>query len=97
MTGEILLNGTKASRQQMKHAAFVQQSDLFFKELTVGEHLSFHAALRLADVSPEQRRRTVDALIHELGLSDVKDSKIGEVGQGGISGGERRRLSLLAN
>ena len=96
MTGEILLNGRPSSLQTLKHSAFVQQSDLFFKELTVGEHLNFHAKLRLANVTEPQRKRTVDALIQELGLSDVRDSKIGEVGQGGISGGERRRLSFAS-
>ena len=93
--GEVLLNGRPATNALKLHSAFVQQSDLYFKVLTVREHLLFHAELRLGgDVSQGDRYERVDAILHELGLQDVADSRIGEVGEGGISGGERRRLSF---
>ncbi len=91
----MLLNGKQAAEALKLHAAFVHQSDLFFKVLTVREHLLFHARLRLGDsVSVEEREERVTAILHEVGLQDVAQTRIGEVGDGGISGGERRRLSL---
>ena len=93
--GEVLLNGRPATASIKQHSAFVQQQDLYFKELTVREHLQFQARLRLGDSSTAQEREErIEAILGELGLLDVRDTRIGEVGEGGISGGERRRLSF---
>ena len=63
--------------------------------LTVHEHLSFQARLRLpSSVGKREREDRIAAILHELGLWPVRNTRIGEVGQGGISGGERRRLSF---
>ena len=91
----MLLNGRPTTTAIKQHSAFVQQQDLFFKELTVREHLQFQAQLRLGDAtSARERDDRVQAILGELGLLDVRDTRIGEVGEGGISGGERRRLSF---
>ena len=91
----MLLNGRAATAAIKQNSAFVQQQDLFFKELTVREHLQFQAQLRLGDAAtPIEREERVSAILSELGLQDVRDTRIGEVGEGGISGGERRRLSF---
>ena len=93
--GEVLLNGQAVTMAVRQHCAFVQQQDLFFKELTVHEHLQFQALLRLGDTTTAQEREErVEGLLLELGLTDVTNTRIGEVGEGGISGGERRRLSF---
>ena len=44
--GEVLLNGRSATTALRQHSAFVQQQDLFFRELTVHEHLTFQAQMR---------------------------------------------------
>ena len=93
--GSVLLNGRPATAALKQHSAFVQQQDLFFKELSVYEHLSFQARLRLGEhTTAEEREQRIDAILAELGLTDSKHTRIGEVGEGGISGGERRRLSF---
>lgn len=94
-TGDVLLNGRKADRALRKYTAFVQQSDLFYRTLTVREHLLYQAKLRLPSETPEAVRvQRVNDVMNELGLDKVANTLIGDVGLGGISGGERRRLSF---
>ncbi|CAM9300215.1 unnamed protein product [Chrysoparadoxa australica] len=78
-------------------AGFVQQEDLFIPTLTPLEHLRFHATMRMANNSTkEERDALVTASLSDLGLTKCRDTLIG--GQGsmltGISGGEKKRLSL---
>jgi ABC-type multidrug transport system ATPase subunit len=70
--------------------------------MTVREALSFYANLRLLELSQKERDTRVSDLITELGLEKVSDSIIGYVGADatnsglarGLSGGERKRLSI---
>ncbi|KAJ3100751.1 hypothetical protein HDU97_001978, partial [Phlyctochytrium planicorne] len=80
---------------------YVDQEDLLMPTLTVRETLMFSATLRLPESIPrKEKQERVDAVIKTLGLSHVADSKVGS-GSGadrgggrGISGGERRRVSI---
>lgn len=75
----------------------VQQTDVFFKTLTVREHLLIQAKLRMPrhlNLSESQQAQRVDQVLDDMGLIKCRDSKIGDVGLNGISGGERRRLSF---
>ncbi|KAJ8603554.1 hypothetical protein CTAYLR_004878 [Chrysophaeum taylorii] len=69
--------------------AFVQQSDLFYEYSTVRETLEFAVRLKLARLSEEEQDKRVAGALAKTGLSKVKDTTVG-----GISGGERRRLSI---
>ncbi|GAA5959155.1 hypothetical protein JCM21900_001409 [Sporobolomyces salmonicolor] len=74
---------------------YVQQHDYLLPYLTVRETLTFAAALRLPrSVSAEQRSAIVEQVIVELGLADSADVIVGGLFRKGISGGERRRLSI---
>ena len=77
-----------------KYAAYVMQDDLFFSFLTVTEILAFVSALRLPHASPEIRKLRVEEIIDEMGLRKCKDTAVGSHGKKGISGGERKRLSV---
>ncbi len=62
---------------------------------SVRETLNTAAALRLpAGLSDDAIRDRVDAVIWALGLKDVADTRIGSEMQRGISGGEKRRVSI---
>jgi len=64
---------------------------------TVRETLTYAAALRLpASVNRQTRRTIVIQTMEELGLTDVADTVIGGFGgvRKGISGGERRRVTI---
>lgn len=63
--------------------------------LTVREALAFAAELSLPEnVHRVERRDAVDAALKTLGLEEVADNRIGDSSARGISGGERRRVSL---
>ena len=63
--------------------------------LTVKETLRFHAHLRLPrTLSVIEREAMINAVTSLLGLRDCSYVRVGSETTKGISGGERRRLSL---
>ncbi|CAN6681605.1 unnamed protein product [Malus baccata var. baccata] len=76
-----------------KVSGYVTQKDTLFPLLTVEETLMFSAKLRLR-VSPLELSSRVKALINELGLAHVAAARVGDDRVRGISGGERRRVSI---
>jgi ATP-binding cassette subfamily G (WHITE) protein 2 len=91
-----LLNGRPLEKNLVKeYTAYVMQDDLFFGNLTVREVLTFAAALRLPKSTSESERiQKVDETITKLGLKKCADIRVGSHGKKGISGGERKRLSV---
>ena len=74
---------------------FVPQQDVLPPTLTVYEALLFAARLRLPECIPESEKiARVDEIIEKLGLSHVRDVRIGDGEKRGISGGEMRRVSI---
>jgi len=63
--------------------------------MTVREHLLFHATLRCSPATHgDSRRSRIASLIAELGLQKCADSQIGREFTRGLSGGEKRRVSV---
>ncbi|KAL5263101.1 hypothetical protein ACHWQZ_G008494 [Mnemiopsis leidyi] len=97
-TGSILVNGKPLTRRKTTLlSAYVQQEDFFIGTLTVKEVLLFHATLRMGrNVSMKVKRAKVEKVLHELGLKKVENSLCGMPGGliRGISGGEKKRLSV---
>ncbi|KAI3959903.1 hypothetical protein MKW92_020401 [Papaver armeniacum] len=94
LSGILQLNGRPFSSKNFKFA-YVRQEDLFFSQLTVRETLSLAAELQLSNVySGEERDGYVDDLLFRLGLVNCADSNVGDAKIRGISGGEKKRLSL---
>lgn len=76
-------------------SGFIAQSDALFPLLTVRETLTFSAMLRLpTTVSCEEKRKMVEDLLFELRLTHVADTRVGNDEVRGVSGGERRRVSI---
>merc|ERR1740121_17978 len=97
MEGEILCNGRRVSTELMRTvASAVPQEDVFLSALTPREMLSFAAELRLpAKLTARTRSKRVELLISGFKLDACADTPIGdERNLHGISGGERRRLSV---
>lgn len=76
-----------------KISGYVTQKDTLFPLLTVEETLMFSAKLRLR-LPQSQLSSKVKSLIQELGLSHVAAARVGDDRVRGISGGERRRVSI---
>jgi ABC-type multidrug transport system ATPase subunit len=96
LKGAVTLNGEPLTGAVLKSiSAYVMQDDLLFPMLTVAETLSFAAEFRLPRaLSPAKKRARVQALIDQLGLRAAAGTIIGDEGHRGVSGGERRRVSI---
>ncbi|NWS85083.1 ABCG5 protein, partial [Toxostoma redivivum] len=95
--GEVYLNGHQLKREQFRDCfSYVPQSDTLLSFLTVQESLTYTALLTLKNFSNSSIRKKVDAVMAELSLSHIADKIIGSRNVAGISGGERRRVSVAA-
>jgi ABC-type multidrug transport system ATPase subunit/ABC-type multidrug transport system permease subunit len=94
--GSVTLNSEPLQGRRLRAiSAYVMQDDLLYPMLTVRETLHFAAEFRLPRaLSPDKKRARVDALIDQLGLARAADTIIGDEGHRGVSGGERRRVSI---
>ncbi|KAG0190293.1 hypothetical protein DFQ28_002243 [Apophysomyces sp. BC1034] len=95
-SGRTMINGSVPDRQQFKRiTGFVDQDDTLMGTLTVRETLMYAAMLRLPRKMPtKMKQKKVEDVMQELGISFIADSVIGAPGQRGISGGEKRRVSI---
>ncbi|XP_050385486.1 ABC transporter G family member 6-like [Argentina anserina] len=96
LKGKVSLNGEVLESRLLKViSAYVMQDDLLFPMLTVEETLMFAAEFRLPlSLSKSKKRMRVQALIDQLGLRNAAQTIIGDEGHRGVSGGERRRVSI---
>ncbi|XP_042029528.1 ABC transporter G family member 1-like, partial [Salvia splendens] len=75
--------------------AYVAQDDALVTTLTVREAVYYSALLQLPDSMPEfEKRERAEATIKEMGLSDAIDTRIGGWNVKGLSGGQKRRVSI---
>ncbi|KAM1442678.1 hypothetical protein COP2_010523 [Malus domestica] len=94
LSGTILLNGRKR-KLSFGTAAYVTQDDNLIGTLTVRETISYSARLRLPDkMAWSEKRALIESTIIEMGLQDCADTVIGNWHLRGISGGEKRRVSI---
>ena len=63
--------------------------------LTVREAVYYSAQLQLPDsMSKSQKKERAETTIKEMGLQDAVDTRIGGWGVKGLSGGQKRRVSI---
>ncbi|MCL7026398.1 hypothetical protein MKW94_019285 [Papaver nudicaule] len=96
LKGSVTLNGEiLESRLLKKLSAYVMQDDLLFPMLTVEETLMYSADFRLpCSHSTREKNARVQAVIDQLGLQNAANTRIGDESHRGVSGGERRRVSI---
>jgi ABC-type multidrug transport system ATPase subunit len=96
--GEIYFGGVRVDprdREQRKLFAYVAQEDALHESSTPREALRFSAKLRLPrTTTDEEIERLVDTKLNALGLDAAADTIIGGGFKKGISGGEKRRVSI---
>lgn len=79
----------------MLYQAYVAQEDVLMGTLTVREIIQYSAQLRLpSNITKEEVNEIVDNVIIEMGLEDCAQNLIGNWHLRGISGGEKKRLSI---
>lgn len=92
--GEIKINGQIVTETLFhKHCAYVMQDDFLWPALTVKENMIFAARLYLGESSAQVKDK-VETLTKATGLQSCKDTKVGNLLLRGISGGQKKRLSL---
>ena len=95
--GKVLINNTDIHAQS--HATegligYVSQDDLLMEELTVFQNLYFNAKLCFGQYSDDEIRKKTDDVLHDLGLYDIRNMKVGSPLNKKISGGQRKRLNI---
>ncbi|WWC87631.1 uncharacterized protein L201_002521 [Kwoniella dendrophila CBS 6074] len=95
-SGALLFAGEPQSSTSQSNVAFVEQDDDWhLPSLTVRETLRYAAILRLPDKMPKRQKiARAETVLRMLGLKDCADLPVGGQLLKGISGGEKRRLSL---
>lgn len=82
-------------REMLSQQGYVIQQDRFLEALTIRQCLTFEALLRIPDtIDMSEKLDRVNVLLSEVGLEQAADNKIGGITFTGISGGQRRRLSI---
>ncbi|KAM7474859.1 hypothetical protein LguiB_022102 [Lonicera macranthoides] len=93
-SGEILINGHKQALAYGT-SAYVTQDDTLITTLTVREAVYYSAQLQLPNsMSKSEKKERADTTIREMGLQDCTNTRIGGWGVKGLSGGQKRRVSI---
>ncbi|KAF5751963.1 ABC transporter family protein [Tripterygium wilfordii] len=95
ISGRITYNGHPFSSSMKRKTGFVSQDDVLYPHLTVLETLTYAAFLRLPkELGKEGKIQQAELIIMQLGLTRCRNSVVGGPLLRGISGGERKRVSI---
>lgn len=95
--GSVNINGINIYKEPDKVEGligYISQDDLLIEDLTVFENLYYNAKLCFDGVSTFRLRKMVMTTLKNLGLSEIKDLKVGSPLNKKISGGQRKRLNI---
>ncbi|CAK1552568.1 unnamed protein product [Leptosia nina] len=94
--GAIAMNGRPVGDFMHLETGYMHQDELFVENLTVMEHLTIMARLRMdRRTSSLARKRRVNQLLRQLSLYGSRHTRIGGLdGRKTLSGGERKRLAF---
>jgi ABC-type multidrug transport system ATPase subunit len=96
-SGNIFINGYDINEdaEELKGLiGFVPQDDMLIEELTVYQNLYYNARLCFGDYNEEQLKNTVQKVLQDLDLYDIKDLQVGDLMNKKVSGGQRKRLNI---
>ncbi|KAI9841668.1 MAG: hypothetical protein M1837_000462 [Sclerophora amabilis] len=96
-SGRLLYNGATPSASVIRSVTcyVCQDDDALLPSLTVRETLRFAAGLRLpAHMSRAEKAQRAERVLFKMGLKDCADNLIGSELVKGISGGEKRRVTI---
>jgi ABC-type multidrug transport system ATPase subunit len=95
--GRVLINGIDIYKEKVKANGLighVSQDDLLIEELTVYQNLYYNAKLCFDNYTEEQIVQSVNNMLQNLGLHEIKDIQVGTPLNKKISGGQRKRLNI---
>ena len=98
LTGHILTNDMPVNYSTFrKQSGYVMQSDALFPLLTVKETLHYAAHLGIQGKTYAEREAAANSTMMLLRLEHVQDTIIGDNLTRGLSGGEKRRVSIAVD
>ena len=95
--GNIYINGydINSDSEEIKGMiGYVPQDDMLIEELTVFQNLYFNARLCFGEYTEEQLVSTVDKVLTDLDLFEIRDLQVGDPLNKKVSGGQRKRLNI---
>lgn len=96
-SGRVRINGIDIHERPEKVQGvigYIPQDDLLMEDLTVFENLYYAARLCFGQTAKEECAEKVEKLLMQLGLSEIRNLKVGSPLQKTISGGQRKRLNI---
>jgi ABC transport system ATP-binding/permease protein len=96
-SGNICINGydIHSDLEELKGLiGFVPQDDMLIEELTVYQNLYYNARLCFGDYDEGQLKNTVEKVLQDLDLYDIRDLQVGDMLNKKVSGGQRKRLNI---
>ncbi|KAJ4901149.1 ABC transporter G family member 21 [Raphanus sativus] len=95
LSGTVTYNGEQFTSSVKRKTGFVTQEDVLYPHLTVMETLTYTALLRLPkELTRKEKIEQAETVVSDLGLTRCSNSVIGGGLVRGISGGERKRVSI---
>ena len=77
-----------------QHVGYVPQDDILFAHLTVYENLFFRGKLRIHKITDDYLDQKINKILINTNLIHKKNTKVGDLKNKLLSGGERKRLNL---
>ncbi|HEU5291115.1 MAG TPA: ATP-binding cassette domain-containing protein, partial [Cyclobacteriaceae bacterium] len=96
-SGRVLINGIDIHKNPEKVegvVGYIPQDDLLMEDLTVFENLYYAARLCFGQYDKLDISEKVEKVIVQLGLSEIRNLKVGSPLQKTISGGQRKRVNI---
>jgi len=95
-SGRVLANGAELSIESCRrNVSYVAQEDTLMGVFTVRETLMYSALFTLpTTLSRAEREARVEVVMRSCGLVDAADVIVGNLFRKGLSGGQKRRLSM---
>ena len=93
--GDIFINGEQSPRDFKVVAKLIPQEDVLLPSFTVRETMEYQAQLSMSSSIPwKHKLARIEAAMRSLSLLDCADTRIGDILNRGISGGQRKRTSI---
>lgn len=96
VSGDVLVNGKALSFEERKRVmSYVAQEDTLMGQFTVTETLRFAARFHYGyGLEASVFDKKVSDAVEHMGLTDAADTLVGDIFRKGLSGGQKRRLSI---
>lgn len=98
LKGTLTASGVPVDKRSFrKETGYVMQSDALFPLLTVRETIRYAAYLRIQNKTVQEKNETAEDIIKLLRLEKCADTIVGDDDHRGLSGGEKRRVSIAVD